>query len=78
MDRPHAGSGDVMTRIAVSSTTMDRVQQLHTTAAARLQLATKGLTVGDAIELFDETTRRSRAATVTELTGDYWVWVVVE
>ncbi len=78
MDGPHAGSGDVMIRIDVSSTTMDRVQQLYTTAAARLILATKGLTVGDAIELFDETTRRSRTATVTELTGDSWVWAVVE
>ena len=41
-------------------------------------LATKGRSVGEVIELFDETTRRSRVATVTELTGDYWVWVVVE
>lgn len=60
-----------MTRIDVSSVTMDRVAQLYSTAAARLTLATKGLSVGEVIELHDETTKRSRVATVTELTGDY-------
>ena len=70
--------GGEVTRIDVSSVTMDLVQQLYSTAAARLTLATKGLSVGEVIELHDETTKRSRVATVTELTGDYWVWVVVE
>lgn len=67
-----------MTRIDVSSITMDRVSQLHSQAAARLSLATKGLAVGQRLELTDETTGRTRVATVTELTGDHWVWVVVE
>lgn len=46
-------------RVDVSSTTMDRVQQFYSTAAARLNLATKGRSVGEVVELHDQTTGRS-------------------
>lgn len=60
-----------MHTILISTTTLDRIFDDPPGSIRTLQLATKGLKIGDWVDLYDEIKKRHQSRRIVALVGEY-------